>query len=237
MPTETFDQKRGELETYFDRTAVEAWKKLTSNAPVSGIRATVRKGREDMRNKLLSWLPADLHGQSLLDAGAGTCALTMLAAERGAHVTAVDVSQNLIDHAKAALSNTESGRRIAFKVGDMLDSAHGTHDYVVAMDSLIHYSDRDIVEALSALAERTNKAILFTVAPRTLLLTMMHKAGKFFPKSDRSPAIQPVSTTRLKTLIKRHPRLNGWVMEETHRVKSGFYFSEAVRFVKREGAL
>ncbi|MEN0079509.1 MAG: magnesium protoporphyrin IX methyltransferase, partial [Pseudomonadota bacterium] len=31
--TATYLKKRGELETYFDRTAAEAWAKLTSDAP------------------------------------------------------------------------------------------------------------------------------------------------------------------------------------------------------------
>jgi magnesium-protoporphyrin O-methyltransferase len=67
----TYLTRRGELETYFDRTAAEAWKRLTSDAPVSGIRATVRAGRDRMRATMLSWLPADLHGCRLLDAGCG----------------------------------------------------------------------------------------------------------------------------------------------------------------------
>jgi hypothetical protein len=31
----TYQQRRGELETYFDRTAVDAWARLTTTAPVS----------------------------------------------------------------------------------------------------------------------------------------------------------------------------------------------------------
>jgi magnesium-protoporphyrin O-methyltransferase len=38
----TYERRRGELETYFDRTASQAWARLTSDAPVSRIRATVR---------------------------------------------------------------------------------------------------------------------------------------------------------------------------------------------------
>ena len=57
MRTATYATRRSELETYFDRTAVEAWSRLTSDAPVSRIRATVRAGRDRMRNTLLSWLP------------------------------------------------------------------------------------------------------------------------------------------------------------------------------------
>ena len=42
----SYDAYRGRLETYFDRTALAAWAQLTSDAPVSKIRATVRAGRE-----------------------------------------------------------------------------------------------------------------------------------------------------------------------------------------------
>ncbi len=92
MAAVTYQQRRGQLETYFDRTAVAAWARLTSDAPVGRIRATVRAGRDDMRATLLDWLPADLHGKRLLDAGCGTGALALEAARRGAHVVAIDLS-------------------------------------------------------------------------------------------------------------------------------------------------
>ncbi|MEO1283071.1 MAG: magnesium protoporphyrin IX methyltransferase, partial [Pseudomonadota bacterium] len=49
MASASYQERKGELETYFDRTAVDAWKRLTSDAPVSRIRATVRAGRDAMR--------------------------------------------------------------------------------------------------------------------------------------------------------------------------------------------
>ena len=61
----TYTTRRGEIETYFDRTAAAAWSRLTSDAPVSGIRATVRAGRDRMRATLLSHLPQDLTGLRL----------------------------------------------------------------------------------------------------------------------------------------------------------------------------
>ena len=76
-------QRRGQIETYFERTAVQAWARLTSDAPVSGVRAKVRAGRDEMRSTLLGWLPADLTGRRLLDAGCGTGALAVEAARRG----------------------------------------------------------------------------------------------------------------------------------------------------------
>ena len=46
MAIMTYKQRRSEVEHYFDRTAAEAWSRLTSNAPVGRIRQTVREGRE-----------------------------------------------------------------------------------------------------------------------------------------------------------------------------------------------
>jgi len=83
MQTATYQSRRSQIETYFDRTAADAWARLTSDAPVSGIRATVRAGRDEMRQTLLSWLPEDLTGKRLLDAGCGTGAFAIEAARRG----------------------------------------------------------------------------------------------------------------------------------------------------------
>ena len=47
------------------------WERLTSDAPVSRIRQTVREGRDRMRALMLSRLPEDLRGARVLDAGCG----------------------------------------------------------------------------------------------------------------------------------------------------------------------
>ena len=77
-----YDAQREKLAEYFDRTARKAWIDLTSDAKVSGIRATVRAGRERMRDTLLGWLPQDLRRTRILDAGCGTGALSVAAACR-----------------------------------------------------------------------------------------------------------------------------------------------------------
>ena len=82
MNQASYVERRGEIEHYFDRTAAKAWEVLTSNAPVGRIRATVRKGRDEMRHTLLSWLPEDMRGLRLLDAGCGTGALAQEAMRR-----------------------------------------------------------------------------------------------------------------------------------------------------------
>ena len=84
--SDTYQNRRSEIGDYFDRTAADAWKRLSSDAPVSRIRQTVRAGREEMRRTLLSYLPKDLKGVRVLDAGCGTGALAQELAHRGADV-------------------------------------------------------------------------------------------------------------------------------------------------------
>jgi magnesium-protoporphyrin O-methyltransferase len=232
METLTYQRRRGQLETYFDRTAVEAWAKLTSDAPVSRIRATVRAGRDDIRKTLLDWLPADLSGCSLLDAGCGTGALSIEAAKRGATVTAVDLSSNLIRLARERLPRDIGGGSIDFIVGDMLDPYLGAFDYVVAMDSLIHYRRSDLTGVVSQLAARTSGAVIFTFAPRTPLLTAMHAMGRLFPRSERAPAIQPIGAEVIQRDLRAMPGLRDWRIGRTHRVDSGFYISQALEVVR-----
>ncbi len=215
----TYDTRRGELEEYFDRTAADTWARLTSDAPVSGVRATVRAGRNQMRATLLSWLPADLTGKRVLDAGCGTGALAFEAARRGAEVLAVDISPTLIGLAQ---ERTAGQSNIEFRVGDMLDPGFGRFDHIVAMDSLIHYELADVTRALAGLAARANNSLCFTFAPRTPLLATMHLAGKLFPRGDRSPRIVPLAGQAL-----RHALGKSLTIGRHHRVSKGFYISEA----------
>lgn len=232
MPTVTYEARRGELENYFDRTAVEAWKRLTSDAPVGRIRATVRAGRDEMRATLLSWLPADLHGRRILDAGCGTGALSVEAARRGADVVAIDLSPTLVGLA-AERAPQDVAARIDFRVGDMLDPRLGRFDHVVAMDSLIHYEAPDIVRVLGHLAASARESIVFTFAPRTRALAAMHAVGRFFPRGDRAPSIVPVAEPTLRHLITGDPSLAAFAPGRTQRIGRGFYISQALEVSRR----
>jgi magnesium-protoporphyrin O-methyltransferase len=231
MATATYLHRRGEIQTYFDRTAVDAWRRLTSDAPVGSIRATVRAGRNDMRAALLSWLPEDLTGSRLLDAGCGTGALAIEAAKRGADVVGIDLAPAIIEMAEERMP-ADVGERIRFHAGDMLDPEYGHFDHVVAMDSIIHYEAHDVTGVLAGLAARTRQSIVFTFAPRTPLLAAMHSVGRLFPRGDRAPAIEPVAEDRLRRLIEIDPRLAGWKTARTQRVTSGFYISQGMELVR-----
>jgi magnesium-protoporphyrin O-methyltransferase len=232
MSSVTYLSRREELETYFDRTAAEAWARLTSEAPVSGIRATVRAGRDRMRALLLSWLPQDMRGLRLLDAGCGTGALAVEAARRGAQVTATDLSSTLIGLARERAPRDLGEGGIEFVVGDMTETKWRKFDYTVGMDSLIHYRAPDMARVVTALAESTERAVLFTFAPRTAMLSTMHAVGRLFPRGDSAPAIEPIGVSSLSKRLAAEPALTGWVQGRSERISSGFYISQALEMVR-----
>ena len=229
-----WDERRAWITTYFDRTASAAWATLTSDAPVSGIRKTVREGREQMRRTLASWLPEDLTGARVLDAGCGPGVFAMELAARGAHVVAVDVSPTLVGLAQERAASQPGAERIDWRVGDMLDPAHGAFDYVVAMDSLIHYPAPEIARALSALAARTGHGIVGTFAPGTPLLRFARVVGRLFPQGDRAPAIEPVLEGTLRKRLSADDTMRHWRWARTQRVQRGFYTSEAVHLERHQ---
>ena len=233
MSVATYLERRGELQTYFDRTAVDAWACLTSDAPVGRIRATVRAGRDEMRSTLLSWLPQNLSGARLLDAGCGTGALSIEAARRGARVVAIDLSATLVSVARERIPADLDSSALEFRSGDMLDPKLGRFDFVVAMDSLIHYRTADTCRIMAGLAARTNVALLMTFAPRTPALSVMHAVGRLFPRGDRAPAIEPVAEQKLRRLLLSDENLERWQLGRSRRVSCGFYKSHALEMVPR----
>ncbi|WP_349365076.1 MAG: magnesium protoporphyrin IX methyltransferase [Roseitalea porphyridii] len=231
----TYAKRRGELEVYFDRTAVDGWKKLVTDEKVSRIRQTVREGRDAMRATMLAYLPDDLTGWRVLDAGCGSGVATFELARRGADVVGVDLSEQMIGFARERLAEIERYRpfeaRVTFEAGDML-ADRGRFDAVFAMDSLIHYRTEDAVSAIARLAGRTDRKLVFTVAPRTAMLAAMHAVGQLFPRGDRSPGIEPVAPRRLADLLLARPDMTDWRAGQTHRVARGFYISQAMEVMR-----
>lgn len=209
------------VEDYFDRSATKVWERLTSDAPVSRIRQTVREGRTAMRALMLAQLPADLHGLRVLDAGCGAGQMTAELAARGARVMAVDISPALVAIARARLP-VEHAPLVTFASGDMT-ADHGAFDYVLAMDSLIYYDTADISLALARLGARTTRKVIFTVAPRTPFLMTFWTLGRAFPRADRSPVMVPHAHATLS-------RATGGKVTKVDRISRGFYISECLEY-------
>ncbi len=230
MQNNSYIDKREKLQLYFDKSANKAWEQLTSDAPVSRIRQTVRDGRNSMRDTLLSWMPEDLQGKRVLDAGCGTGSFAVEAAHRGADVCAIDISPSLIEVARSRTPKSLLPL-IEYRAGDMLSADAASFDYVVAMDSLIHYQAEDMlrgIESLLSRAKTSDASVLFTFAPRTPMLMLMKKVGAYFPQGDRSPAIEPVAEKNLKQLISNSKKCTAASIARTHLVSTAFYKSQAL---------
>ncbi|NCW79250.1 MAG: magnesium protoporphyrin IX methyltransferase, partial [Oxalobacteraceae bacterium] len=216
--------------------AADQWAKLTSDAPVSGIRKTVRAGRDRMRETLLSWLPDDLRGRRILDAGCGTGTLAVELARRGAHVVAIDLSPTLVELARERLRGQLPvdllGGKLEFVSGDMLSTTYGQFDHVIAMDSMIHYEKHDMVYGLAGLCQRTTHSVLFTFAPSNPILATMIRVGRIFPRADRAPFIEPVAESALRGELARSTDLQGWAVSRTEKISSGFYTSQAMELCR-----
>jgi magnesium-protoporphyrin O-methyltransferase len=213
----TYHQTRHRVAGYFDGTATKVWERLTSDAPVSRIRQTVREGRDSMRALMLGQLPQDLRGARVLDAGCGTGMATAELAARGADVVAIDISPKLVDIARARLPEGLEGH-VDFRAGDMLAADLGRFDHVIAMDSLIYYTRPDLEAALDGLSARAGQ-VVFTVAPRTALLMGMWHMGKAFPRADRSPTMIPHDWRKLDVAG----------LSKVGRISRGFYISECLQ--------
>ena len=215
---------RDRVEHYFDQSATKVWERLTSDAPVSGVRATVRAGRDKMRALMLAQLPEDLRGARILDAGCGTGAMAVELAQRGAEVVAVDISPALVAIAEKRMPANLPGQ-ISWVAGDMLDETTGQFDQVLAMDSMIYYSADDIAALLQKAAPRLNGKFVFTIAPRTPALMAMWRVGKMFPRADRSPVMIPQTVAAIAKSLK-----GAGALTDIARIKSGFYISNALVF-------
>ena len=227
VATPTYGATRDRVEEYFDRTATKTWERLTSDAPVSGIRQTVREGRDRMRAIMLSRLPNDLTGKRVLDAGCGTGAMTEELARRGAEVVAIDFSPALVEIAAKRLPEALAPQ-VTLTSGDMLSSDLGSFDHVMAMDSMIYYEAPDLGRALAHLCPRVRDSIVFTVAPRTAFLMAFWGLGKLFPRSDRSPTMIPHNPRRLSVEATRNGATGS--ISEIARVSRGFYISTCLEY-------
>ena len=76
---------------------------------------------------------------------------------------------------------------------------------------------------MTELKHRTDREIIFTVAPRTKLLQAMWYVGKLAPKGDKSPVMVPQSLTKISKSLAGIADIN-----DLGRISSGFYISQGV---------
>lgn len=239
---------------HFDGRA-GSWTELTADGPLGYIRATVRRGRREMQDTILGWLPQpdapaatdapspptsaasapDGTGcpDRVLDAGCGPGTLSLALARSGRRVVGVDISAPFIEVARERVAAAGLEDRVELRVGDMLEAGDGPFRHVVCMDSLLHYTPDQLVAALDRLGAAAGRTLIFTYAPRTPFLAVMHAVGTLLPARNRSPFITPLPRKHLDRGVAALED-RGWRRGRTRLVKSGFYISQALEMVRED---
>ena len=145
------------VETYFDRTAADAWEAPDlgrAGRPHPRHRA---RGRDRMRATLPDVAAAGpARPPRILDAGCGTGALAVEAA-RAPRWWRSTCRRRWWGWPTSGCTATPGGGRIDFRVGDMLDPALGPLRPRGGDGPLIHYRPTDVVRVLDAFAPRSRQ--------------------------------------------------------------------------------
>ena len=131
------DDVQERLRTFWDRDA-ETYDDAASHAASDPVEAAAWRGA------LLETLPPP--GSAVLDVGAGTGAIALLAAELGYHVTALDLSTEMLGKARAKAE--ERGLDLEFVVGSSDSPPAGPFDAV--MERHVLWTTPDPVGTLAA---------------------------------------------------------------------------------------
>ena len=131
---------------------------------------------------------------------------------------------------EVAKDRSKLNKNIEYFAGDMKEHSFGNFDYIIAMDSLIHYYPEDVMSSLVDFSNRANKSVLFTVIPSTFALRTKLRLGKYFPKSERSPEVVPIDWGMLHLLDAHGVKAS---LSKVKRIKSFFYVSEAWELANR----
>lgn len=224
--TTAYTSAQERIRDYFNTTGFDKWQRFSRGEARNRIQRSIIEGREQTMAAMLEWA-GDLKGKSVLDAGCGPGAFAFRLAAAGGRVTGVDISEREVESANERAFR-EGFHNASFKVADFY-GVNDTFDFTVCLDSLIYYSEDDLLALLKHLAANTREAILFTFTPSTVLLEVMHMVGQLFPKGNTSPAIAQIKARRLFDRIAAETPMR---VGRTRHVNCRFYQSTVVELRK-----
>lgn len=215
--TNIAEQHKSRLREYFDGVGFERWAAIYGDAELSGVRRTIRAGHAEMMQHALAWL-SEQPSARVLDAGCGTGLLTVALAQRGMHVTAVDIAPQMAAATARAAAAAGVAELVDASSGD-LEAVSGQFDAVVCLDVLIHYPPADFAQICTRLAGLAQGRLLLTYAPREPVLAALHWLGGRFPSGQRRQNIHMLPAAFVRDTLAQA----GMQIRRSARVSRGFY--------------
>ncbi|WP_338038794.1 magnesium protoporphyrin IX methyltransferase [Neosynechococcus sphagnicola] len=171
------------VRNYFNSTGFDRWHRIYGDGEVNKVQLDIRKGHQQTVDTVLDWLQQDdnLPLLSICDAGCGVGSLSLPLAAAGAKVFASDLSEKMVEEAKARAEATlSSTQNLTFAVQD-LEALQGLFHTVICLDVLIHYPQEKMAEMIAHLCSLAESRLIFSFAPKTLAYSLLKKIGEFFP--------------------------------------------------------
>lgn len=220
---------------YFNATGFDRWRRIYGNGDVNKVQLDIRLGHQQTVDTLLSWLRADgnLAGLTICDAGCGVGSLSIPLAQEGAIVFASDISEKMVDEAKArSQAQLDQTANPTFAVQD-LETLSGRYHTVVCLDVLIHYPQAQAASMIQHLSSLAESRLVLSFAPKTFFYELLKKIGSFFPGASKATRAYLHSEREVVRILEAE----GWRIQRNAMTKTRFYFSrmlEATRSTVNE---
>jgi magnesium-protoporphyrin O-methyltransferase len=208
-----------EVEKYFNgEEGFGRWNKIYSETDdVNSVQKEIRDGHAQTIDKVLSWAEAD--GRSVCDLGCGVGSLAIPLAQKGATVSASDISNAMAKEAskRAAAAGITSA---TFDTSDM-ENVSGEYDTVSCIDVMIHYPTDKMVGLVDKLCSLSKDKIYVSFAPKTPQLAVLKKVGSLFPGPSKATRAYLHKEEDVVAALEK----NGFKVDRQHLTSQNFYFS------------
>jgi magnesium-protoporphyrin O-methyltransferase len=145
---------------------------------VNSVQKDIRNGHQVTIDTALSWLSESQRGKTLCDLGCGVGSLAIPMAQRGARVSASDISSAMAKEARRrAKAAGLDLSKVKFIASD-LESITGKFDTVTCIDVMIHYPAEKMRGMVSHLAGLSNDKLIISFAPKVSLGGLVVVGGR-----------------------------------------------------------
>ena len=201
---------------YFNTTGFERWQRIYGEAQVNRVQLAIRRGHQRTLDEILARLDK-VQGRSICDAGCGVGSLSIPLAQRGAKVLGTDISAQMVQEAQRRWTGTGD---LTFEVRD-LEELTGKYEIVICVDVLIHYPLPEALRMLTHLSQLAEERLIFTFAPKTVLLSLLKGVGQFFPGASKATRAYQHPEAQLRALLTQL----GWRVVGRVAIDEQFYFA------------